>query len=201
MRYLSSLIIIAIVLLSSCRKDDTDTSPTPMLATDFPATIGSQWVYKRTDSSTHVVDTFTVRILGQTTMNNGQIAKLWEYTYKTGVDTNYYATIGDTVKIFNYLSSNGNYSYNAYIFPFIVGAVHQFVCIPDRVIERKDITVNNILFLMSFHTIKKGGCVNDYFYQDTWFEKRVGIIKQYTHEYGLGAFSNFSIELLSTNIR
>ena len=202
MKY-SFIVILAIVLLSSCRKDDTDSPLTPMLSSDFPSTIGSQWVYKRTDSTTNVVDTFTVKIVGQTTMPNGQIAKLWEYTYATRVDTNYYVIVGDTLKQYNYFLSNLNYPNNTIIFPFIVGSFYRFNLSFDSVIERKDIIVNNILFLGSFHTLKRTYGLEYEANQEFWYEKRVGLIKQYARNvsYDYGTISSKTIELLYTNIR
>ena len=200
MRYLSSFIIIAIVLFSSCKKGDTDTSPTPMFASDFPTTVGSQWVYKRTDSLWHVVDTLTVKIIEDATSPNSQPTKMWQLVHNNRIDTTYYMIVADTALV---CVANFNFYTQKLAFPYDVGKTYSNGAFYNTILDRSDIVVSNVLFSKTFHTYYSYELIEYSFKQESWVEKRVGIVKQHTtaSSWDTGSSANYTIELLSTNIR
>ena len=206
MKSFSLVIFVLAILICSCHKDTINpvkSTPaivdTPQIAaSDFPQTIGDQWVYRRTDSITNIVDTFAIKIVGRKTLENGELAMMWEYTYSTTVDTLYYSIEADTVK--QYANSRvANYSH-LYIYPLYLGKAYQYID-SLSVNEKRNITANNILYPNCYYTSEVYFLPDYRFYQHSWLDKKVGVIKQDTRELSFGPNSNFSIELLSTNIR
>ena len=74
------------------------TKPTVLTLKDFPLGVGSQWVYARVDSSSSgsfpegvtkrvVMDTVTVKIVGQAQMTSGHSAGIWVREFKSKVDS------------------------------------------------------------------------------------------------------------------
>ena len=195
MRCISSLILVVIVVLSSCKRDEPNARLTPMLASDFPSTVGSEWVYKRTDSFTNVVDTFRVKIIADVSSTT----KMWQLAYSNATDTTYYMIVGDTAL---QCITNFNFYTQKLKFPYDVGTTYSNGGIYSTVIDRSDIMTNNILLSKAFHTYYSIYTVESDFKQESWVEKRVGIVKQHTtaNSWDTGVYTNYTIELLSTNI-
>lgn len=112
------LVIIYLLSFSpSCKK-----TPITSFNKDFPNTNGTWWKYKVFDSVTSILDTITIRIVGDTKLDNGTPVRIWQInslaSYKP-VDTNYIYSGSDGIRFY----SNKSFQslYKAYNFPLEVG--------------------------------------------------------------------------------
>ncbi len=110
---LFSALLIAIVMLSACKKDDGDDeiTVTPTTPQYFPLTVGSYWVYEifKGDTLGHYVSTgkFDTVFVAKDTLINGQTYALFKGTrYGVGpiINLNAYRVQGDFI-----INSNNRY--------------------------------------------------------------------------------------------
>src|ERR1700676_668969 len=93
--------IVLIIFLTACQK----TNNTPS-AEFFPNKVGDHWVYKYSPTLSPEIDTglINVDIVGQTTLPDGEKAKIWATRYSSDpnyIDTSYVVSDASLVKIFN----------------------------------------------------------------------------------------------------
>lgn len=82
---------------------------------EFPTSIGSQWKYAVYDSLAQQRDTLVVTILGRTVLPGDIPAFIWQFAYRSRIDTQYVSTLADTVRF--YTSSFDEWSQPNYVFP------------------------------------------------------------------------------------
>ena len=119
MTRITALFIIALLALLggvACDKDVIVDSPSTGDAL-FPNAIGSIFQYEILDSINEVYDTAEVRIVGQTVMGNGDVARLWRVEFADDYDTIEVVVKSDTVKMYLGLYSDPT----VFILPVAVG--------------------------------------------------------------------------------
>lgn len=201
-----SLIFLVFLLsvcleIISCNKDKTLISPLNKTAIkEFPNEIGNEWIYFYYDSLNFYADTVNVKIVGEIEFNGGRKAKIWEYHFKTKIDTKYVEISGDTVRIYDHLD---NLRINTkYIFPLEVGKGWKgdFPNDSTSVIDKTSIYLNGMRFQSCYILKRIWGAVNNYGLVTTWFVPGVGVVKR--HHLGLSfGTANVYWELLDYNIK
>ena len=95
-------IILALAVVGAmwgCDDDDYQ-SRIPEEGEAFPNLIGSTYSFAYYDSVAEVADTVAVSIVGQRTLDNGEVAKVWVCQFENHADTHFVSQIGQTTKIY-----------------------------------------------------------------------------------------------------
>ena len=155
----------------------------PQVENHFPQKIGNKWKYKVTDEEGIVTDTATVEIVGTTTLQNGETASIWVYSYfgwlyfYDDIDTLYLVTRADTL-IYYQISQNNLYPFLGYIVPFQVGdSWGEIWNNRVTVLDYDSISINIGTFYGAYqmeHRIWEGGSNGSPYY---WIVPRVGLVK------------------------
>ncbi|MEA3296360.1 MAG: hypothetical protein U9R56_00665 [candidate division Zixibacteria bacterium] len=95
-----TVLLLAIVVLVSCDDDSLPTIKSTEKRVDFPNKIGFRWTYAYYDSIAGSPDTVEVTIIGNETLENGEMAKIWRYEFRTKTKIRHVSIVGDTVKIY-----------------------------------------------------------------------------------------------------
>ena len=184
------LFILFVLILTAC-SDKGETLPLQgkdevisIPVENFPNTPGSYWKYAYFDSLSSTADTVLVSVsenfsAGDTT--------LWEYHFKTGIDSQFVVNIQDTVKIFEYR----NYEYPRYviIFPLQVGTSWKNRFYADSVVTVENIPVLGKT-LQAYIIRENWGNLNDYGTITSWIVPGIGMVKKVHTGYSFGAANN-----------
>jgi len=190
------------VLTTGCKKDTSDnpTGTNTQQIDDFPNKVEYQWTYLAYDSSTQQIDTVKVKIVGQTTLSNGQPATIWQLNYATKTDTNYVSKNGDTIRVYdNYLPQLS--IKDVYEFPMVIGKYWLTGYVTDtcKVIAKNSITVIGGNFQNAFDIERTAWGFNYSLYENIWFVPKVGVVKMYRKEFNLGPWKHETWELINYN--
>lgn len=186
MKRIASLAIV-ILLLSSCRLFNAHHNP---YVKKFPNRIGDSWTYKYTESNgtQHYIE---VRIVGQDTLQNGEMAKIWQYKYPNFVDS-VWVISNDTEAVFynKPCCSTIPLEKLRLVFPLNVGnSWHSDAPYGDttKVLNQSTISVPAGTFENVYRISKTVGYVTNSWTKDTlWVKNKVGIIRKSQAEFSLG---------------
>ncbi len=202
-RYISVISFLLVLVVAagmiSCDRDKSILNiPYDTAEMEFPNEIGFEWTYFYYDSLNAYADTVQVTIVGEIEFNEGRIAKIWEYRFKTKVDTKYVEILGDTVRIYRDL--NSLWLNTKFVFPLYVGKGWKGDRVSDtsEVVEKTSIDLNGKPFNPCYIIQEYWGVANDYGWVTTWFVPHVGIVKQHYRGESFGK-ANVYWELLDHN--
>ena len=165
----------------------------------FPNSVGSEWVYQLVDTVTDLVDTVTVRVVGKIESPGYDSVMVWTYRGREYVDTMFIATNGQIVSEFFDTLVVMPFVAWPYEFPMAVGrhwGIYTFAPIP-QVDDKAPISTPAGNFRSAFHYQASGIWVNDYWLVDDWLVPRVGVVKRKFHRWILGPVSDQEWTLLS----
>lgn len=198
------LSIFISTLTSSCKKSPT-TAPPVAYNTEFPNNIGTFWQYKLYDSFYNRIDTVTIKVVRQTTLDNGEPASEWQVTSLYDPTATHYVTNkSDGIRIYNStISSTG--ALKKYLFPLSIGSTWttRYNIDTNRVTQAGSISViagnfsnayrinRDVVLLPGYNPIK----------EDEWFVPNVGMVSRYYFEIGPGYIIKNKWELLNYSIK
>ena len=165
----------------------------------FPNSVGSEWVYQLVDTVTDLVDTVTVRVVDKIQSPGYDSVMVWTYRGREYVDTMFIATNGQIVSEFFDTLVVMPFVAWPYEFPMAVGrhwGIYTFAPIP-QVDDKAPISTPAGNFRSAFHYQASGIWVDDYWLVDDWLVPRVGVVKRKFHRWILGPVSDQEWTLLS----
>jgi hypothetical protein len=184
-------------LFAACEKEETEI---PKIQTEyFPNSVGMYWKYERFDSTTSVIDTITVSIIGDTMVSN-ETYKIWKYDYGESVQRRYVIQNNDSVKFFR---SDLTIAEDLYIVPFELG--HSW----DNLLYSEDtsyvsgienIVLNGITYEGAAAIERNATSWNISLQKKAWIKSQIGLLKLEKHHYVIGIFEKETWELIETNI-
>lgn len=193
------LITYLISTSSSCKK-----TPVIQFNKEFPNSIGTWWKYKVSDSVTSAIDTITIKIVGNSKLDNGTDVKIWQInsliSYKP-VDTNYVYSGSDGIKM--YYNKTLQSFYKAYKFPLEVGEYWIGTQPKDtsKVIGKSNISVMAGSFTDSYVIERKIQFIpNGFLYEKEYFLPNIGIITRVHQDLG-GTYYSQYWELVAYSIK
>lgn len=193
------LIIYLLSASSSCKK-----TPPIEFNKEFPNSIGTWWKYKVYDSVTNTIDTITIKIVGNSRLNNGTNVKIWQInslnSYKP-VDTNYVYSGSDGIKM--YYNKTLQSFYKAYKFPLEVGNYWIGTQPKDtsKVIGESNISVISGTFNDTYVIERKIQYIpNGFLYEKEYFLPNVGVITR-VHELLSAEYYSQYWELVAYSIK
>jgi hypothetical protein len=150
--------------------------------TDFPSIIGTQFVFLFVNNLSITSDTVIVSIVGNTTFDENKQATVWEYEFSSKTDTEYVYFSGDTVKVYDDLSSW--WINTKYVFPLELGKGWKgdFATDTSTVFDITSISVPAGDFSNAFVIEEAWAVTNEYGHVVTWFVPKVGIVKKLHRE-------------------
>lgn len=202
MRRVASAVCIGILLtLISCEnKVEVITTeidgPLKFRLSQFPNKIGTSWTYEVYDSIARVLDTVVVHIVGLTVLPNNKVATLWQITSRSGVDTQYVFTSGDTLRMSD--DPSALFIRTTYVFPLQEGKGWRggFPSDTVTVMSRGSVTVPVGRFDNAFELEERWGFLNDYGRVSSWLVPNVGLVRMHVQMMGF-SFGNSVWELTS----
>lgn len=203
MRILFPKLFFSVLIISqvfSCKK----ASVIGLFNVEFPNNVGTFWKYRVYDSLTSRIDTITIKVVGDSKLDDGTDVKAWQInSLYNAADTNYVYLGMDGVKIFaNKLASAP--VIKTYVFPLSAGAFWRGQLVKDtsRVISRETRITNTGTFDNSFQ-IKRNFSVpfNYSLYEVEYFKPNVGMITRAKILLDGGLYENSYWELVSYYIQ
>lgn len=198
--FIPILLFIGILLMSSsCKK-----TPLIQYNKEFPNTIGTWWKYKVFDSVTSTLDTVTIKIVGNSKLDNGTPVRIWQINSLTSlkpVDTNYIYSGSDGIKF--YYNKTSQSFFKAYNFPLEVGKYWIGTQINDtsKVIGKANITVGAGTFNDNYIIERRVRYIpNGSLYEKEYFLPSVGLITRVNEQIGGEYFSTYG-ELVAYSIK
>ena len=204
-KYFPLLLFVGLTI--ACHK-----SSNPASNAVFPNQVGDHWVYKYSPSGIPAADTGTVQvdIIGQTTLPDGETAKIWVTKYSN--DTNYPDTTlvvdsASTVKIyFNnicpYCTDKMPSESKRYNFPLQVSdewIPAGYYNDTTRVLDELTLQVPAGDFPNTFQLSRTIGYATNSYTKDTIFiTPGVGITKFLQNEFSLGPFPGYGLRELAS---
>jgi hypothetical protein len=189
--------ILLILLLTGCQKTNNTAS-----AEFFPNQVGDHWVYKFSPSLSPEIDTglIHVDIVGQTTLPDGEKAKIWATRYSNdlnNIDTSYVVSDASLVKIYNGdiclpCTTQMPGERRRYILPLVVNNKwHSALVFGDttKVLSELNLSTPAGIFKNTFQLSKTiGYVVNSYTIDTIFLSPNIGMTKFIQEEYSLGPF-------------
>ena len=198
MRYIFLILIFSVAVI--CCKKDTSQIENINGSEYFPNTVGDYWKYKHIDSLKNSTSFVTVNIVGDKTLPNGQVAKVWVLKFTSNVfDTNYVYQGGDTVIFLNvYLEI-----VNTYVTPLSVNNKweNSFLFDSIEVKEQRTLILNKKNFENSFLLNEHGYSFNYYLTRVEWFCPNIGMLTMTRKEYNLGYVDDSYWELVEYQLK
>lgn len=143
----------------------------------FPNSIGTEWVYQLVDTLIDLVDTVTVRVVGKIQMPPYDSVMVWAYEGREYVDTMFVAVDGQIVTEFFDTLVVMPFVHWPYEFPMTVGrhwGIVTFDPIP-QVDDKAPVITPYRSFRSGFHYRMAGGFFNDYWSVEDWLVPGVGV--------------------------
>ena len=189
--------ILLIIFLIGCQK----TNNTPSVEF-FPNKVGDHWVYKYSPTLSPEIDTglINVDIVGQTTLPDGEKAKIWATRYSNdpnNIDTSYVVSVASLVKIYNGdiclpCTTQMPGERRRYILPFVVNNKWFSALVfgdTTRVLSELNLSTPAGIFKNTFQLSKTiGYAVNSYTIDTIFLSPNIGMTKFIQEEYSLGPF-------------
>lgn len=189
--------ILLILLLTACQKSANTPS-----AEFFPNQIGDHWVYKYSLTRLPEIDTglIYVDIVGQTTLPNGEKAKIWATRFSSDpnqIDTSYVASDASRVKIYDGgiclpCTTRMPGERRRYNFPLVVNKEwYSALSFGDttKVLSELNLSTPAGNFKNTFQLSKTiGYAVNSYTLDTILLSPNIGMTKFIQEEYSLGPF-------------
>lgn len=186
------LITLAVLFLfTACKKDK--------VAPGSVNEIGNMWTYHflyQDSSQTNPVQVMTVEITGDTVMDNGDPARVWEFTLPdrtfyymvklTSTDFEMYRNLGETpyLTIPRSLTTSSTW-------------LGSFCTDTASVTQQSEYTINDCYFEEVWHIERSAGfCTNWFLEQKILWNHDFGIVRFETEEYSLGPFENVVWEIV-----
>jgi hypothetical protein len=191
-------LLLSVSVMIACHKSGGSVSNTA-----FPNQIGDQWIYKYSPSGSPSADTGTIQvdIIGQTTLPDGETAKIWVTKYSNDPnptdDTSLVVESASTVTVyFNDICLNCTNKMpderKTYHFPLQVSNEWSYesnYLDTTKVLNELSLQVPAGNFPNTFQLSQTVGYVVNSFTQDTVFiTPGVGITEYFQREYNLGPF-------------
>jgi hypothetical protein len=192
------LILIFSAVFTCCKKDDTQIENING-SEYFPNSIGDYWKYKYVDSLNNSTSFVDVNIVGNKTLLNGQVSKVWVLKFTDKVDTNYVYQIGDTVRFLNVYFE----TVNTYVTPLLANNKweNSFLFDSVEVKEQRTFILNNKNFDNSFLLNEHGYGFNYNLTSVEWFCPDVGMLTRTRKEFNLGPSDNSYWELVEYQLK
>jgi len=154
----------------------------------FPNSIGSEWVYQLVDTLIDLVDTVTVRVVGKFQSQFFDSVMVWAYEGREYMDTVFVGTNGPIVSVFFDTLAVMPFVAWPYEFPMAVGrhwGIATFAPIP-QVDDKAPVSTPARNFSSAFHYRASGLWLNDFWSVDDWLVPGVGVVKRRFSRWVLG---------------
>ena len=154
----------------------------------FPNSVGSEWVYQLVDTLIDLVDTVTVRVIGKVQSPNYDSVMIWAYKGREYKDTIFVATDGQVVSEFFDTLVVMPFVAWPYEFPMTVGrhwGITTIAPIP-QVDDKAPVSTPARNFRSAFHYSSSGLWLNDFWMVDDWLAPGVGVVKRRFSRWVLG---------------
>lgn len=201
MRYIFFILILSVIFIS-CKKDNAQSeNQVENIGSSeyFPNSVGDYWKYKYSDSLGNSTSFVDVNIVGNKTLPNGQVAKVWVFKFTSNVDTNYVYQIGDTIRFLNvYLEV-----VNTYVTPLTLNNKweNSFLFDSIEVKEQRTFILNKKNFDNSFLLNEHGYGFNYFLTRVEWFCPNIGMLTKARKEYSLGYLDDSYWELVEYQLK
>ncbi len=140
-----------------------------------------------------------VNIVGNKTLPNGQVAKVWVFKFTSNVDTNYIYQTGDTVRFLNIYFE----IVNTYVIPLSLTSKweNSFLFDSIQVKEQRTFILNKKNFDNSFLLNEHGYSFNYFLTRVEWFCPNIGMLTKARKEYSFGYLDNSYWELVEYQLK
>jgi len=158
----------------------------------FPNKVGTEWVYEEIDSTSMggdsvavTFDTVTVTIADSGHFESGTAYTLWEFRSHREIDTQFVVTAEERITFQQDTISSPLWDLY-YNFPLAVGRTWgiYFIAPFAEVLDKERVVTPVQTFPSCFHARMYGGGFNDYWHQDDWLVRDVGIVKSVRRQFG-----------------
>jgi len=165
----------------------------------FPNSIGTEWVYQLVDTLIDLVDTVKVRVVGKLQNQYYDSVMVWAFRGREYIDTMFVATDGQVVSEFFDTLVVMPFVFWPYEFPMAVGrhwGILTSAPIP-HVDDKARVMTPAGSFRSGFRYRMGGGFLNEYWYLEDWLVPGVGVATRKFGRWGFGPSVSQEWTLLS----